>query len=60
LVIDAQVDKKGSDPAAGGRERKGCLFAAELKDGKGIFVTTDRESEFRRLYIDLPAGSTAT
>ena len=27
------------------------------KDGKGIFVTTDRESEFQRLaYIDLASG----
>ena len=59
-LFDAQTGaEKGTHAAAGGRCGKGCLLRRALfsKDGKGIFVTTDRESEFQRLaYIDLASG----
>ncbi len=40
-----------------GAEKIAYSAALFSKDGKGIFVTTDRESEFQRLaYIDLASG----
>jgi dipeptidyl aminopeptidase/acylaminoacyl peptidase len=40
-----------------GAEKVAYSSAQFSKDGKGIFVTTDRESEFQRLaYIDLASG----
>lgn len=40
-----------------GAEKVAYSAAAFSKDGKGVFVTTDRESEFQRLaYIDLASG----
>jgi dipeptidyl aminopeptidase/acylaminoacyl peptidase len=46
----ALVTPKGGEPAAYGNAR----FSA---DGKGLYVTTDRESEFQRLaYLDLASG----
>ena len=40
-----------------GAEKVSYSPALFSKDGKGIFVTTDRESEFQRLaYIDLASG----
>jgi dipeptidyl aminopeptidase/acylaminoacyl peptidase len=58
-VFDAQTGAKkevtprppeGAEKIAYG----GALFS---KDGRGLFVTTDRESEFQRLaYIDLASG----
>jgi dipeptidyl aminopeptidase/acylaminoacyl peptidase len=42
---------------AEGAEKVAYAMARFAKDGKGIFVTTDRESEFQRLaYIDLASG----
>jgi dipeptidyl aminopeptidase/acylaminoacyl peptidase len=42
---------------AEGAEKVSYSAALFAKDGKGIFVTTDRESEFQRLaYIDLASG----
>lgn len=58
-LFDAQSGQKKeitTRPAEGAE--KVAYFAAKFsKDGKGVFVTTDRESEFRRLaYIDLASG----
>ncbi len=42
---------------APGAETVAYFRARFAKDGKGIYVTTDRESEFARLaYIDLASG----
>ncbi len=42
---------------ADGAEKVSYGQARFSKDSKGLFVTTDRESEFQRLaYIDLPSG----
>jgi acetyl esterase/lipase len=41
-----------------GTEKVSYSRAQFAKDGKGIFVTTDRESEFQRLaYVDLASGT---
>jgi len=58
-LFDAQSGQKKeitTRPAEGAE--KVAYFAAKFStDGKGLFVTTDRESEFRRLaYIDLASG----
>ncbi|MFN2622323.1 MAG: alpha/beta fold hydrolase [Chthoniobacterales bacterium] len=55
-IFDAQTGaKKEVTPRpAEGAEKVAYSAALFFKDGKGIFVTTDRESEFQRLaYIDL-------
>jgi protease II len=55
-LFDAQTGaKKEITPRpAEGAEKVSYSAAVFSKDGKGIFVTTDRESEFQRLtYIDL-------
>ena len=57
--IDAQSgQKKELTPRPAEGADKVAYFAALFsRDGKGIFVTTDRESEFRRLaYVDLASG----
>lgn len=42
---------------AEGKEKVSYGAAAFAKDGKGFFVTTDRESEYQRLaYLDLASG----
>ena len=50
--------RRGITPRpAEGAEKVAYSKALFAKDGKGIFVTTDRESEFQRLaYIDLATG----
>ena len=58
-IFDAQTGaKKEVTPRpAEGAEKVSYAAALFSKDGKGIFVTTDRESEFHRLaYIDLASG----
>ena len=58
-LFDAQSgQKKELTPRPAEGAEKVAYFAAKFsKDGKGLFVTTDRESEFRRLaYIDLASG----
>ena len=58
-IFDAQTgEKKEVTPRpAEGAEKVAYSAALFSKDGKGIFVTTDRESEFQRLaYIDLASG----
>jgi dipeptidyl aminopeptidase/acylaminoacyl peptidase len=51
-------EKKELTPRpAEGAEKVSYSWAQFAKDGKGIFVTTDRESEFQRLaYVDLASG----
>jgi dipeptidyl aminopeptidase/acylaminoacyl peptidase len=58
-ILDAQTGaKKELTPRpAEGAEKVSYAAALFSKDGKGIFVTTDRESQFSRLaYIDLASG----
>ena len=58
-LYDAQTGaKKEITPRpAEGAEKVSYSAALFAKDGKGIFVTTDRDSEFQRLaYIDLASG----
>jgi len=58
-LFDTQTgEKKEITPRpAEGAEKVSYSAARFAKDGKGIFVTTDRESEFQRLaYIDLATG----
>lgn len=58
-LFDAQTGaKKEITPRpVEGAEKVSYSEALFSKDGKGIFVTTDRESEFQRLaYIDLASG----
>lgn len=58
-LFDAQTGaKKEITPrSAEGAEKISYTAAQFAKDGRGIFVTTDRESEFQRLaYIDLASG----
>jgi dipeptidyl aminopeptidase/acylaminoacyl peptidase len=58
-IFDAQTGaKKEVTPRPPeGAEKVSYSAAFFSKDGKGIFVTTDRDSEFQRLaYIDLASG----
>lgn len=58
-LYDAQTGaKKEITPRpAEGAEKVSYSAALFARDGKGIFVTTDRDSEFQRLaYIDLASG----
>jgi dipeptidyl aminopeptidase/acylaminoacyl peptidase len=58
-LYDAQTGaKKELTPRpAEGSEKVSYSAAHFAKDGKGIFVTTDRDSEFQRLaYIDVASG----
>jgi dipeptidyl aminopeptidase/acylaminoacyl peptidase len=58
-LFDAQTgEKKEITPRPSEDAEKVAYSAAVFaKDGKGVFVTTDRESEFQRLaYIDLATG----
>jgi dipeptidyl aminopeptidase/acylaminoacyl peptidase len=58
-TFDAETGaKKEITPRpAEGAEKVSYFEAHFSKDGKGVFVTTDRESEFRRLaYVDLATG----
>jgi dipeptidyl aminopeptidase/acylaminoacyl peptidase len=58
-LFDAQTgERKELTPRpAPGAEKVSYGGARFAKNGQGIFVTTDRESEFQRLaYIELPSG----
>lgn len=59
-LFDAQTgEKKQITPRPPeGAEKISYSAARFSRDGKGIFVTTDRDSEFQRLaYIDLASGN---
>jgi dipeptidyl aminopeptidase/acylaminoacyl peptidase len=52
--LDMATGKRTLLTPKGGTEKVACVNAQFSKDGKGIYVTTDRDSEFHRLaYIDL-------
>jgi dipeptidyl aminopeptidase/acylaminoacyl peptidase len=58
-LFDAQTgERKELTPRpAAGAEKVAYTKALFAKDGKGLLVTTDRDSEFQRLaYIDLASG----
>ena len=58
-IFDAQTGAKKEVTPRPPEGAEKIFYAAALfsKDGKGIFVTTDRDSEFKRLaYIDLASG----
>ncbi|HEX8898041.1 MAG TPA: S9 family peptidase [Chthoniobacterales bacterium] len=58
-IFDAQTGAKKEVTPRPPEGAEKIYYSAALfsKDGKGIFVTTDRESEFQRLaYIDLASG----
>ncbi len=58
-LFDAQTgDRKEITPhPAPGADKVSYSKALFGRDGKGLFVTTDRESEFQRLaYVDLASG----
>ncbi len=58
-LFDAQTGAKReiTPRSAEGAEKVSYSAAKFSKDGRGIFVTTDRESEFQRLaYIDLASA----
>ncbi len=55
-LVDAATGDKTSLTPKGGMEQISYGGGEFSRDGKGIYVTTDRESEFQRLtYIDLAA-----
>lgn len=55
-LIDAQSGERKELTPRGG-EKVAYFRVRFAKDGKGVYVTTDRESEFARLaYIDLATG----
>ncbi|MBV9008941.1 MAG: S9 family peptidase [Verrucomicrobia bacterium] len=57
-LFNAQTgERKEITPPNGSGEKISYSRARFAKDGKGLFVTTDRDSEFQRLaYIDLASG----
>ena len=53
-LVNAQTGEKTLLTPKGGTEKIAYGSGQFSKDGKGVYVTTDRESEFQRLaYIDL-------
>ncbi|MDB6064686.1 MAG: hypothetical protein JWR26_894 [Pedosphaera sp.] len=53
-MLDVATGERTLLTPKGGQEKISCGNARFSKDGKGIYVTTDRDSEFQRLaYIDL-------
>ncbi len=53
-LADAQSGKMTLITPKGGSEKVAYLEAKFSKDGRGLYVTTDKDSEFQRLaYIDL-------
>jgi dipeptidyl aminopeptidase/acylaminoacyl peptidase len=53
-IIDAKSGEKTLITPKGGAEKIAYNNARFSKDGKGIYVTTDKDSEFQRLdYVDL-------
>ncbi len=56
-LVDVATGEKKLVTPKGGPEKISYQGAAFSKDGKGLYVTTDKESEFQRLaYIDLATG----
>src|SRR5262249_19624662 len=56
-IVDATTGEKSLITPKGGEAKVAYGTALFSKDGKGIYVTTDKDSEFQRLaYIDLGSG----
>jgi len=56
-LLDPATGEKKLVTPKGGPEKVSYNGAAFSKDGKGLYVTTDKESEFQRLaYLDLATG----
>lgn len=56
-IIDATTGRKTLLTPKKGNEQTAYWFAQFSKDGKGVYVTTDRDSEYQRIaYIDLGTG----
>jgi len=56
-ILDAQSGEKRLVTPKGGAEKIAYGGGKFAKDGKGIYLTTDRASEFQRLvYLDLASG----
>jgi dipeptidyl aminopeptidase/acylaminoacyl peptidase len=56
-LVDVASGAKTLVTPKGGAERVAYGGARFSRDGKGLYVTTDRESEFQRLaYLDLASG----
>jgi dipeptidyl aminopeptidase/acylaminoacyl peptidase len=56
-VVDVASGQKTLVTPKGGKEPVAYGGALWSKDGKGLYVTTDKESEFRRLaYLDVASG----
>ncbi len=57
MVDSSNCEKKLLTPK-GAKEKIAYYNAAISRDGKGVYVTTDKDSEFQRLaYLDLATGS---
>ncbi len=55
-IVDAKSGEKTLITPKGGAEKIAYNGGRFSKDGKGLFVTTDKDSEFQRLaYVDLAA-----
>ena len=53
-LVDLATAKKDLLTSKGGKEKVAYNYAAFSSDGKGIYVLTDRDSEFARIaYVDL-------
>jgi dipeptidyl aminopeptidase/acylaminoacyl peptidase len=53
-LLDAPTGEKKLLTPKGGAEKVAYSFALFSKDGKGVYATTDKDSEFQRLaYVDL-------
>lgn len=58
-LADAATGEKTLLTPKGGKEKVAWLDAKFSKDGKGLYVTTDKDSQFQRLaYMDLASKAT--
>ena len=57
-IVDVATGEKSLLTPGGGREKISYGGYAKFSgDGKGVYLTTDRDSEFRRLaYVDIETG----
>src|SRR6185503_20064615 len=56
-IIDVTTGRKSLVTPKRGKEQTAYWFGQFSKDGKGVYVTTDRDSEYQRIaYIDLATG----
>lgn len=56
-IVDVTTGRKTLLTPKKGNEQTAYWFGQFSKDGKGVYVTTDRDSEYQRIaYIDLATG----